>query len=292
MASALESSARAAAHLRRSELGNLALVLPVLVYLGVFYAYPVAAMMFRSVSEPQWTIDNFAQIFAEPVFLQVLWLTARISLIVTLAALLLGYPVAYALARIERSKSNFLMILVLVPFWSSILVRTYAWMVLLGREGIVNQLLLWLGLIESPLRLLNTTFAVYVAMVHVLLPFMILPLYGVLRGLDENLLRAAQSLGAGPTAVFREVLLPLSLPGVSAGCLLVFILALGFFITPALVGGPGDLMIAVLIQQQVDLLNWPFASALAVVLLAAAFLVFAVFMRVLGVERAFGQVRT
>src|ERR1700688_3457581 len=111
MASALEGSARAAAHLRRSELRNLALVLPVLVYLGVFYAYPVAAMMFRSISEPHWTADNFAQIFREPVFLQVLWLTARISLIVTLAALVLGYPVAYVLARIERSKSNLLMIL-------------------------------------------------------------------------------------------------------------------------------------------------------------------------------------
>lgn len=283
---------RVTAHLRRAQLGYFALVLPLLIYLGAFYAYPVAAMMFRSIREPQWTADNFLQIFETGVYLHVLWLTVRISLIVTAVSLMLGYPVAYVLARIERSTSNLLMILVLVPFWTSILVRTYAWMVLLGRQGIINQLLLWLGVIDEPMRLLNTTFAVYLAMVHVLLPFMILPLYGVMRGIDENLLRAAQGLGARPSGVFRQVLLPLSLPGVSAGCLLVFILSLGFFITPALVGGPRDLMIAVLIQQQVDLFNWPFASALAVVLLAAALLMFAAFVRTLGVEQAFGRART
>ena len=211
---------------------------------------------------------------------------------VTIVALLLGYPVAYLLARLDRAKSNLLLILVLVPFWTSVLVRTYAWMVLLGRQGVVNQFLLAIGAIHQPLRLLNTTFALYIAMVHVLLPFMILPLYGVMRGLDDDLLRAAQSLGAAPVAVFRLVWLPLSLPGVFAGCLLVFILALGFFITPALVGGPRDLMIAVLIQQQVDLFNWPFASALAVVLLTAALIVFAVFERSMGVARIFGGVST
>jgi len=294
MASVAEGSARigVGAQLRRSELRYFAFVAPLLIYLGAFYAYPVAAMMFRSIHEPSWTAENFLQIFETGVYLHVLWLTVRISLIVTVVSLLLGYPVAYVLARVDRATSNLLMILVLVPFWTSILVRTYAWMVLLGREGIINQFLLWLRVIDQPMRLLNTTFAVYVAMVHVLLPFMILPLYGAMRGIDENLLRAAQGLGAKPSAVFRQVLLPLSLPGVSAGCLLVFVLALGFFITPALVGGPRDLMIAVLIQQQVDLFNWPFASALAVVLLVAALLIFTVFVRTLGVEQSFGRART
>lgn len=294
MVSVAESSTRTGvgARLRRSELRYLAFVAPLLAYLGAFYAYPVAAMMFRSIHEPHWTTENFLQIFGTGIYLHVLWLTVRISLIVTVVSLLLGYPVAYALARVDRATSNLLMILVLVPFWTSILVRTYAWMVLLGREGIINQFLIWLGVIDQPMRLLNTTFAVYVAMVHVLLPFMILPLYGVMRGIDENLLRAAQGLGAKPSGVFRQVLLPLSLPGVSAGCLLVFILALGFFITPALVGGPRDLMIAVLIQQQVDLFNWPFASALAVLLLVAALLIFTAFVRTLGVEQSFGRART
>jgi ABC-type spermidine/putrescine transport system permease subunit I len=273
----------------RLRVSHPALVLPLLVYLAAFYAYPVAAMMFRSIAEPSWTLENFRRIFETPVILYVLWLTFRVAFVVTLAALVLGYPVAYLLARLAPAKSNLLMMLVLLPFWTSILVRTYAWMVLLGREGIVNQLLLWLGAIDAPVRLLNTTFAVYVAMVHILLPFMILPLYAVIRGIDGNLLRAAEGLGASPIGVFRQVVLPLSLPGVSAGCLLVFILALGFFITPALVGGPRDLMIAVLIQQQVDLFNWPFASALAVLLLAAALATFAVFARRFGVEETLGR---
>jgi ABC-type spermidine/putrescine transport system permease subunit I len=275
----------------RTRLSHPALVLPLLAYLAAFYAYPVATMMLRSIAEPDWTLENFQRVFENPVYVHVLWLTFRVGVIVTIAALLLGFPVAYMLARIDRAKSNLLMILVLLPFWTSILVRTYAWMVLLGRQGLVNQFLLAIGAIDAPVQLLNTTFAVYVAMVHILLPFMILPLYSVIRGIDGNLLRAAEGLGATPLGVFRQVLLPLALPGVSAGCLLVFILALGFFITPALVGGPRDLMIAVLIQQQVELFNWPFASALAVVLLAAALVVFAGFARTLGIQEALGRVQ-
>lgn len=270
---------------------GLVLVLPLLLYLVVLYALPVAGMMLRSIAEPHWTLANFAELVQAPVYAKVLWITLRISLVVTVAVLLLGYPVAYLLARLPPSLSNLLMILVLLPFWSSILVRSYAWMVLLGRNGIINQLLLGVGVIDTPLRLLNTTFAVYVAMVHVLLPFMILPLFAVLRGIDPNLMRAGASLGARPSAVFRQIVLPLSLPGVSAGCLLVFVLALGFYITPALVGGPRDLMMSIMIQQEIDHFNWPLGSALAVVLLAAALGTFAVLTRALGVERTFGQGR-
>jgi putative spermidine/putrescine transport system permease protein len=266
-------------------------VLPLLAYLLLLYALPVAGMMLRSVAEPHWTLANFAELLRTPVYAKVLWITLRISLVVTVVVLLLGYPVAYLLARLSPARGNLLMILVLLPFWSSILVRSYAWMVLLGRNGIINQLLLWSGVIDTPLRLLNTTLAVYVAMVHVLLPFMILPLYAVLRGIDANLMRAAASLGARPATVFRRIVLPLSLPGISAGCLLVFILALGFYITPALVGGPRDLMMAILIQQEIDHFNWPLGSALGVVLLAAALGTFAIFTRALRVEQTFGRAR-
>jgi putative spermidine/putrescine transport system permease protein len=285
------TTANAVTHPAPRRLGYWALVLPLLLYLAAFYAYPVLAMMFRSISEPDWTVDNFTKIFENAVYLHVLWLTFRIALVVTLLALALGFPVAYLLARIERSKSNLLMMLVLLPFWTSILVRTYAWMVLLGRQGLINQFMLWTGVIDEPMRLLNTTFAVYVAMVHILLPFMILPLYSVIRGIDGNLFRAAEGLGATPFGVFRQVLLPLALPGVWAGSLLVFILSLGFFITPALVGGPRDLMIAVLVEQQVEMFNWPFASALAVLLLVAALSVFAGVARGLGIEQAFARAR-
>ena len=148
----------------------LGFLLPAVLFVALFYAYPIAAMMFRSVNEPYWTIEHFARLFREGIYLHVLWMTVEVAAVVTLSALLLGYPVAYLLARLERAKSNLLLILVLVPFWTSILVRTYAWMVLLGRQGVVNQLLLAIGAIDQPLRLLNTTSAVYIAMVHVLLP--------------------------------------------------------------------------------------------------------------------------
>ena len=172
---------------------GLLLVLPLLLYLLVLYALPVAGMMLRSVAEPHWTLANYAALLHDPVYALVLWITLRISLVVTILVLLLGYPVAYMLARLPPARSNLLMILVLLPFWSSILVRSYAWMVLLGRNGIINQLLLASGILSEPLKLLNTTFAVYVAMVHVLLPFMILPLYAALRGIDPALLRAGGS---------------------------------------------------------------------------------------------------
>jgi putative spermidine/putrescine transport system permease protein len=276
-------------HLPTFGLRPAVLLGPLLLYLAAFYAYPVGAMMWRSIGDPHLTTANYAALFTTDIYGLVFWITLRISLVTTVAALLLGYPVAYCLARLPPARANLLLILVLVPFWTSILVRTYAWMVLLGRNGVINRLLLALGFIHTPLQLLNTTFAVYVAMVHVLLPFMILPLFATLRGIDPQLLRAAASLGARPAAAFRQVLLPLSLPGVFAGCLLVFILALGFFITPALVGGPRDLMIAILIEQQVEILHWPLASALAVVLLAVAVGSFALLGKALGVERLYGR---
>jgi ABC-type spermidine/putrescine transport system permease subunit I len=211
--------------------------------------------------------------------------------VVTVLTLVLGYPVAYALASMSPARANVLMIFVLIPFWTSILVRSYAWMVLLGREGTVNRMMILLGLVDEPVKLLNTRLAVYVAMVHILLPFMILPLYSVMRGIDRNLLRAAENLGASPFHVFRRVFLPLSLPGVGAGCLLVFILALGFYITPALLGGQRDITISMLIAQQVNLLKWGFASALALLLLVAALAVYFAFTRILGVERIYGGAR-
>jgi ABC-type spermidine/putrescine transport system permease subunit I len=281
------------ARLRREvQLRYIAVVIPLILYLLFFYAYPVIAMLFRSVSEPTWSLTNYSHLVQTNVYVHVMWITVWISIVVTICTLILGYPVAYLISSVTTTKSNLLIVLVLVPFWTSILVRTYAWMVLLGRQGIINELLQSMGIVDQPLRLLNTRFAVYVSMVHILLPFMILPLYSVMRGIDRSVLRAAEGLGARPSAVFRQVMLPLSLPGVAAGCLLVFILSLGFYITPALVGGPKDLMISVLIAQQVDLFNWAFASALAAVLLVGALLIFVIFNRILGVEKIFGEVRS
>jgi putative spermidine/putrescine transport system permease protein len=280
---------------RRSSLGDFAIRLPpgsllaapLVLYLLVFYAYPVLLMLQRSVYQGGWTFEVFGKLLQDGVFWRVMQITGSISVIVTAACLLLAYPLALFLARCRKSTANLLIILVLIPFWTSILVRTYAWMVLLGRRGIINNFLVATGLIERPLQLLNTRLAVCVAMVHVLLPFMVLPIYSTLKSLDWRLVRAAEGLGARPLAVFRQVLLPLSLPGISAGCILVFTLAIGFYITPALVGGPGDLMISILIGNQVNILDWSQAAAMAVVLLAVVLAIFAGFTRVMGIEKIF-----
>ena len=290
---------------RRGQIRLAVLLLPAVAFLIFFYGYPVAAMLLRAFNDPTWgwqnveplvqarsTIDLLLVEIPSNAYVRVFGITLQIAVGVTVATLLLGYPVAYALASLSPTRANLLMILVLIPFWTSILVRSYAWMVLLGREGLINQALLGAGFAAEPMQLLNTRFAVYVGMIHVLLPFMILPLYAVMRGIDRSLLRAAENLGAKPSQAFRWVFFPLSLPGVAAGCLLVFILALGFYITPALLGGQRDVMISMMIQQQVTQLNWGVASALALVLLVIALGVYVAFTRILGVQRLFGGART
>jgi len=264
-------------------------LLPLTLYMLAFYAFPVASMLFRSIADPTWTLENFRRLAHDSVFLTVSWTTLRVALVVTLGTLLLGYPVALALSRLRHGAAAIVLAIVLLPLWTSVLVRSYAWMVLLGRRGLINELLLSAGIIDVPLRLQNTPLAVHVAMIHILLPYMILPIASVLQQIDGALLRAAAGLGASPRSVFAQVVLPLSVPGVVAGVLLVFVLSLGFYITPALVGGPRDLMLSMLIAQQVDLLNWPYAACLSVALLAITLLLILVFQRlpaVRGVLRA------
>jgi ABC-type spermidine/putrescine transport system permease subunit I len=268
----------------RQRVAPILLVAPLAAYMLAFYALPLLSMLLRSVADPTWTMENFRRLAGDAVFLQVFWTTLRTALIVTLGTLLLGYPVALALARLRHSAAAIVLAVVLLPFWTSVLVRSYAWMVLLGRHGLINELLLSAGVIDTPLRLLNTPLAVYIAMIHILLPYMILPIVSVLRGIDAVLLRAAAGLGASPRSVFWQVALPLSVPGVAAGVLLVFVLSLGFYITPALVGGPRDLMLSMLIAQQVDLLNWPYAACLSVALLAMTLLLILTFQRLPGVR--------
>ena len=251
-----------------------------------FYALPVIAMLLRSVSDPHWSLDNYRQLSHDGVFLAVFTATLRVSFVVTAGSLLLGYPVALALSRLRGRLAAIVLVLVLLPFWTSVLVRSYAWMVLLGRHGLVNEALLSTSLIATPLRLLNTPIAVHIAMIHILLPYMILPIASSLRQIDPALPRAAEGLGASPWRTFLQVMLPLSMPGVAAGTLLVFVLSLGFYITPALVGGPHDMMLSMLIAQQVDLINWPYAACLSATLLAATLAILAVAQRLPGVRDA------
>jgi putative spermidine/putrescine transport system permease protein len=219
------------------------------------------------------------------VLLRTLW----IALSATAVCLLLGYPLAWLIATAPARAQPWLLGAVLLPFWTSLIVRTAAWMVLLQKEGVVNAALLGTGLVDQPLPLLLNRFAVLVAMVHILLPFMVLPILAVAREMDPRLPRAASSLGAGRLRVFLRVVLPLSLPGIGAGCLLVFVQALGFYVTPALLGGPNDQMLAWLIAFHANrTVDWGMAAALSLLLLAAVAAVIGLYGRLVG----FDKVRT
>lgn len=257
--------------------GSLAAAAPALVFLLVLYLVPVALLLAQGFDGG---LVHYRKALTDGLYVRVLLDTLLIAGCVSALCLLLAYPLAYALAIVPAPWPAIGMALVLLPFWTSILVRTYGWMVLLGRNGLVNRALAGLGWIDNPLPLLNNWTGVLVGMTHVLLPYMVFPLYAAMRRVDASLLSAARGLGASGPQVFLRVFLPLTLPGVLAGVTLVFVLSIGFFITPALLGGGKVTMIAVLIEQQVrTFLEWGFASALSAVLLAATLVVYVLLRR-------------
>ncbi len=209
--------------------------------------------------------------------------TLWIALVVTLTCIVLGYPVAYLIATARPRLAKFLILLVLLPFWTSLLVRTAAWVIVLQKAGIVNDGLLALGIVDEPLTLIFNRTGVLISMTHILLPFMILPLYSVMKGIPTDHMRAAASLGARPWVAFLGVYFPQTLPGLAAGCLLVYVIALGFYITPALIGGGGDQMLAYLIAEfATNTANWGLAGALAIVLLACISVLYPIYHRFAG----------
>jgi putative spermidine/putrescine transport system permease protein len=263
--------------------------IPMILFMVVFLFYPLLRVLLLSIFDPGFTLKHYAAIFQSPIYLKVIAMTLEISLLVTALCLLLGYPVAYVISSVKGKWGTWLMGMVVLCFWTSILVRTYSWMILLQRTGVINTVLLELGLISKPLGLMYNLFGVTLGMIHVLLPYMVLPLYGVMEGIDRSLPKAAQNLGATPFKAFWKVFVPLSLPGVGAGCILVFVIALGFFITPALLGGGKVIMISNLIDSQVtQLLNWGFAAAISLFLIVVTLAIFFLSNRYLGLARMWG----
>ena len=219
------------------------------------------------------------------IYLQLYGKTLKIALIITVLTLVLGYPLAYAIAGMSAKVAGIMLIFVLLPFWTSLLVRTTSWIVLLQTNGVVNSFLMGVGITAEPLEMMYTEFATIVAMTHILLPFMVLPLYSVMRGIDPSYVRAALSLGSGPMAAFCRVYFPMTLPGLSAGTLLVFIISVGYYITPALVGGTDGQMISNLIafhMQQSN--NWELAAALGSLLLFLVMVLYWVYDRLVGAK--------
>jgi mannopine transport system permease protein len=268
---------------------TLVLLLPLLVLLIGAFVFPILRFLSLGVLDPAPTFAHFQVIIDRPFFATVLIRTFRTAAVVMAGTLILGYPVAYFMASLRGTRAAIVAAIVVLPLWISVLVRTYVWTIFLGRHGVINQVALGLGLTDQPLQLLNTELAVWVAMIHILLPMMILPIYSSLRAIPPELGKAAESLGASPAAVLREVTIPLSLPGVGAGAVLVFIISLGYFITPMLLGGPRSMLIGNLITEQATrFLDWPLTSALSTVLMAATLIIVFAFNRLLRLDRVLG----
>jgi ABC-type spermidine/putrescine transport system permease subunit I len=262
---------------------TLLLLLPALLLLAGLFLLPIGWFLSASIAE----LGTWSEIIeeAEAVLLsgavgRSLLTTGWIGLVVTLLTLLLGYPVSYALSRVRGAAFTAILLCIVLPYFTSTIVRTYAWMVLLGRNGLINQILLGLGLVAEPVNLLYNRTGVVIGMTYVLLPYMVLTLYAAMKAVDQRLLQAAEGMGASPGQIFLRVFMPLTLHGVVAGLLITFILAIGFFVTPALMGGPGDVMVAMLIEREVEITqNWPSAALMTIVLLAVTLSLYAVYSR-------------
>ena len=271
----------------------LLLFAPAFVLLAALILAPVGWLFYLSFVEgASYSLVHYQRMLTYSSYATILWVTLKISVIVTIICVVVGYPVAYLLAQLPRSVAILCLALVVIPFWTSILVRTYAWLVLLGANGPISPLLTRLGILPDPLGLLYNQIGTTIGMTHVMLPFFVLPLYSVLRAFDWNLMQAAASLGAPPISSFLRVFLPLSLPGVWAGAVLVFIQALGFYVTPAILGGGKVTFVSMKIASNVqEYFDWGAASAYGMVLLVSALLVLALTSRFVGLERALGVPR-
>lgn len=255
----------------RALTSGLSIGLPAIVFLLLLFVIPVGRLLLQGVDSG---FGPLHRALGDSLHLRILADTLVISFYVTVVCLILGYPLAYALTIMRPGPAAICFAMLLVPFWTSILVRTYAWMVLLGRNGIINNLLMYVGIIDTPMAMLNNLSGVLIGMVHVLLPYMVFPLYGAMKRIDPALVPAAEGLGASGLSVFLRVYFPLTLPGVLTGVTLVFVVAMGFYITPALLGGGRVGMMAVVIERQVrEFLDWPMAAALSIALLGTALLI-------------------
>jgi putative spermidine/putrescine transport system permease protein len=266
--------------------GNVGYIVPAVLIIAIFFVIPVLMLLVRSVLEPELGLQNYQALLGSTTYLRVFLNTFTVAGIATIVSILLGYPVAWLLAIMPERWSRLVLAIIVLSMWTNLLTRTYAWMVLLQRTGVVNKTLMGLGLIDKPLALVNNLVGVTIGMTYIMLPFVILPLMGVLRSIDPAILRAAALCGANKRQCFTRVLLPLSLPGIAAGALMVFVMSLGYYVTPALLGGTSNMMLAELVAQFVQsLVNWGMGGAAALVLLVVTLILYAVQLRFFNPRR-------
>ncbi len=255
----------------RERLALFGLCSPALLIVLVILVIPVGWLFYLSFlgADGSFSLENYARMVQRKSYLRIFETTFVVSIATTAICILIGYPFAYFLSQLPRRAANLCLITVLLPFWTSLLVRTYAWLVLLQKRGLINEWAIDLGLWEEPLKFVHNMTGTLIGMVHIMLPFLVLPLYSSMSAIDRNLMKAAANLGASPSRAFWTTFFPLSLPGLFAGSLIVFVLCLGFFVTPAVLGGGRVIMVSMKIASNIELfVNWGAASALGVVLLA------------------------
>ncbi|CAJ5479878.1 ABC transporter permease [Burkholderia pseudomallei] len=272
---------------RRRDWRSFRLLAPALLLLVIFFLLPVLSLLLHSILEPTLGLQNYTQLLGSTTYLRVFGNTFIVATVVTVATVAIGFPTAWLLAIAPRKVSSLLFSILLLSMWTNLLARTFAWMVLLQATGPINRTLTALGLIHEPLALVNNLIGVTIGMTYIMLPFLVMPLHATLRSIDPSTLRAAAVCGASRWQAFWRVLVPLAMPGIASGALMVFVMALGYFVTPALLGGPSYMMLAELIAQLVQsLLNWGLAGAAAFVLLAATLSLYALQLRFTGSARA------
>ena len=265
------------------------LVAPLLVLVLAFYAWPVLGILWLSFTDPEPGLGNYAQLFDGGSLTRILWKTFRICLVTTVISVAIGYLIAYAMTHLGRRERSWMLALVLVSFWVSVLVRAFAWLTLLSRNGLVNGALMGAGLTDEPLALVRNELGVLIGMVHYMIPYAVLPILANMQGIDQRVVSASRGLGAGALYTFARIYLPLSLPGIFAGGLLVFIISLGFYVTPVLLGGGRVLMVAEYVSVQVLVtVQWGTASMLATMLLIGVFALMLTLSRFMRIGELFG----
>ncbi len=264
---------------------------PAILLVLVILVIPVGWLFFVSFigADGQFSMENYERMITRKSYFRIFITTFKISLFATALCILIGYPLAYFMSQLPNRIANLCMITVLLPFWTSLLVRTYAWLVLLQKRGLVNDWAISLGLWDEPIKMVHNMTGTLIGMVHIMLPFLILPVYSAMKQIDRDLLKAASNLGASPRRAFWTVFFPLSTPGLFAGALMVFVLCLGFFVTPAVLGGGKVIMVSMKIVSNIELfVNWGAASALGVVLLTLTVFVLWIASRFLNLENIAG----
>jgi len=270
----------------------LAIIALVVIPMSFILVYSFYENIDLAIDRVAFQFGNWQELLTDSYYHTAIWKTLRLSIIVTVLAAVLGYIPAYFIAMTKYRHKWLLLLLLILPFWVSFIIRTLSWIHIMGNQGAINGILMWLGLTDTPVSMMFNEFAVIVGFIHVFLPYMILNIYVSLEGIDENLEPAARTLGATPWQAFREVTLPLSLPGLAAGSLLVFVLTGGSYVTPLILGGPGDFLFGNLIYDAVVVeLNWPMGATLSFTLLVLLGLVVALYSRLMGMNqlsKAFG----